>query len=389
MRYLIPLALLLALVAGLVGTKYQQIAKLIAFGKEAERAGPPPEVVGTAMAREDRWEDGLAAVGTVAAARGVAVTTEAPGVVTKILFDSGETVRAGQPLVILDSSVERAQLASIMARRELAALSASRSRALVDRQAAPRSQLDSDEAQLKSSRADADALQAQIDRKTVRAPFAGRLGIRAVNLGQYLSPGVPVTTLQALGSVYVDFTLPQQALADVRVGGTVNVRVSGTVQVSESGGKGKPLAGVIAAIDPAVEASSRSFKLRATVPNPEERLRPGMFVEVRAVLPPRAALVTAPATAVVHAPYGDSVFVVEDVIKPATPRPDGKPVRKLRQQFVRTGPARGDFVALLDGVKPGQELVTVGAFKLRNGGTVIVNNDIQAAPSLTPQVENR
>lgn len=381
MRYLIPLALLLALVAGLAGTKYQQIAKLIAFGKEAERAGPPPEVVGTAVAREDRWEDGLAAVGTVAAARGVAVTTEAPGVVTKILFDSGETVRAGQPLVVLDSSVERAQLSSILARRELAALSASRSRALVDRQAAPRSQLDSDEAQLKSSRADADALQAQIDRKTVRAPFAGRLGIRAVNLGQYLSPGVPVTTLQALGSVYVDFTLPQQALTDVRVGGAV--------QVSESGGKGKPLSGVIAAIDPAVEASSRSFKLRASVPNPEERLRPGMFIEVRAVLPARAALVTAPATAVVHAPYGDSVFVVEDVVKPATPRPDGKPVRKLRQQFVRTGPARGDFVALLDGVKPGQELVTVGAFKLRNGGTVIVNNDIQAAPSLTPQIENR
>ena len=381
MRYLIPLALLLALVAGLAGTKYQQIAKLIAFGKEAERAGPPPEVVGTAVAREDRWEDGLAAVGTVAAARGVAVTTEAPGVVTKILFDSGETVRAGQPLVVLDSSVERAQLSSILARRELAALSASRSRALVDRQAAPRSQLDSDEAQLKSSRADADALQAQIDRKTVRAPFGGRLGIRAVNLGQYLSPGVPVTTLQALGSVYVDFTLPQQALADVRVGGAV--------QVSESGGKGKPHSGVIAAIDPAVEASSRSIKLRASVPNPEERLRPGMFIEVRAVLPARAALVTAPATAVVHAPYGDSVFVVEEVVKPATPRPDGKPVRKLRQQFVRTGPARGDFVALLDGVKPGQELVTVGAFKLRNGGTVIVNNDIQAAPSLLPQVENR
>lgn len=380
MRYLLPIALLLALIAGLAGLKYKQIATLIHFGEEAQRAGPPPEVIGTAVAREKAWEGSVAAVGSVTAARGVSVSTEAAGVVTGIHFESGTTVRAGQVLVTLDSSVERAQLSSIQARRELAVLSAGRTRTLVERQAAPRAQLDSDEAQLKSSRADAEALQAQIDRKTVRAPFAGRLGIRAVNLGQYLNPGTPVTTLQALGTVYVDFALPQQDLADVRVGAAVRVTITAA--------GGAPLTGVIAAIDPAVDSTTRTLKLRASVPNPGERLRPGMFAEVSVLLPPRPAQVIAPATAIVHAAYGDSVFVVEDVV-PGPPRPDGRPLRKLRQQFVRSGETRGDFVAILEGVKAGQELVSVGAFKLRNGGLAVVNNDVQAAPSENPQPENR
>lgn len=367
MRYFAPILVLLALLAGLATLKFKQISSLIRFGQQAAKAGPPPEVVGTATAQQAEWAGALSAVGSVTAARGVAVSNEAAGVVTGVHFESGDSVRAGQVLVTLDTSVERAQLASLEARRELATVTAGRSRLLVNQQAAPRAQLDNDEAQLKSQRADLSALRAQIDRKTVRAPFAGRLGIRTVNLGQYLNPGTPVTVLQAMGTVYVDFSLPQQHLGDARVGSKVRITLAGDDPA--------PIEGVIAAIDPAIDSTTRTVKLRASALNQKERLRPGMFVNVDLLLPTRAAVVTAPATAVVHAAYGDSVFVVED--------------RKVRQQFVRLGEARGDLVALLAGVKAGQELVTQGAFKLRNGGSVVINNDIQAQPSINPRPENR
>ncbi len=371
MRYLLPIGLLLAVIAGLATVKYKQIAGLIHAGKVAQAAGPPPEVVGSAVAAEDSWEKTLSAVGSVAAVRGVTVSNESAGVVSAIHFESGATVKAGQVLVELDTSVERAQLASAGARKELAAISAGRSRKLVDSAAISAAQLDGDEAQLKTSSADFGALQAQIDRKTVRAPFAGRLGIRAVNLGQYLNPGTAVTVLESMGSVYVDFSLPQQELADVRVGVPVRVRLTGEANTE--------LTGVIGAIDPSVDTTTRTIKLRASVPNPRDLLRPGMFVKVTVVLNAKNRVVTAPATSVVHASYGDSVFVVEN----------GASGKVARQQFVRLGAARGDFVAIADGVKSGQELVTSGAFKLRNGGRVVVDNSIQPSPMLQPSVENR
>jgi len=283
-------------------------------------------------------------------------------------------VRAGQVLVELDTSVERAQLASAEARRELADVSAGRSRALAQREAVAKAQVDSDEAQLKSSSADFGALKAQIERKTVRAPFSGRLGIRTVNLGQYLQPGTPVTVLESLGSVYVDFSLPQQYLGDIKVGTPVRITLDG------AGPRGAALDGAVGAVDPTIDAATRAIKLRASVPNDKEALRPGMFVDVEVVRGQRRKVVTAPVTAVVHASYGDSVFVVED-------GRDGKS-KVARQQFVRVGGERGDFVAILDGVKPGQELVTAGAFKLRNGARIVVNNAIKPTPSLTPHVEN-
>ncbi|HEX6838973.1 MAG TPA: efflux RND transporter periplasmic adaptor subunit [Polyangia bacterium] len=375
MRYLIPLAVLVAIVAGLGTVKVRQIQTLLHAKETAEKMGPPPEVVGTAVAAEDSWEGTIAAVGTVAAVRGVAVSNESPGVVTGIRFESGQVVHAGQVLVELDTSVERAQLASAEARKQLADLSAGRSRALAEREAASKAQLDADEAQLKTSSADFGALKAQIDRKTVRAPFAGRLGIRNVNLGQYLQPGTPVTVLESLGSVYVDFTVPQQYLPDVKVGTPVRVALTGAAA-------GTVLDGTIGAVDPAIDATTRSIKLRASVPNPKDRLRPGMFVNVEVVRNQKSRVVTAPVTAIVHASYGDSVFVVE-------PGPSDKAAKVARQQFVRVGPTRGDFVAILDGVKAGQELVTAGAFKLRNGAPVVVNNAIKSAtPSLSPHVEN-
>jgi membrane fusion protein (multidrug efflux system) len=383
MRYLIPIAVLIAIVFGLGGVKFKQISTLLHAGEVMQKAGPPPEVVGTAVATEDSWEGTLSAVGSVAAVRGVAVSNESPGVVTAIRFESGDKVRAGQVLVELDTSVERAQLASAEARKELAAIGAGRTRLLAQKDAASKQQLDVDESTLKTSNADSTALQAQIDRKTVRAPFAGRLGIRTVNLGQYLNPGTAVTVLESLGSVYVDFSLPQQFLSDVKVGTPVRVNIAGT--------KGSELNGVVGAVDPTLDATTRTIKLRASVPNKVDTLRPGMFVNVVVIRGDKAKVVSAPATAIVHASFGDSVFVVEDKKDDAghiVKGPDGKPTKVARQQFVRLGTTRGDFVAIDKGVKAGQELVTAGAFKLRNGSGVMVNNDIKTTPALEPHVDN-
>jgi membrane fusion protein (multidrug efflux system) len=383
MRYLIPIAILVAIVIGLVSVKFRQISMLMHFGEKAKAAGPPPEIVSTATTREESWEGTISAVGSVAAVRGVAVSNESPGVVSAIHFESGQRVKAGQILVELDTSVERAQLASAEARKELAAIGAGRSRQLAQRDAVSKQQLDVDESTLKTSDADFGALKAQIDRKTVRAPFAGRLGIRTVNLGQYLNPGTAVTVLESLGSVYVDFSLPQQYLADVKVGSPVRINLAG--------GDKSELDGVIGAVDPTVDATTRTIKLRASVPNANDTLRPGMFVNVTVVRASKATIVSAPATAIVHAPYGDSVFVVEDKKDDGgatVSGADGKPVKVARQQFVRLGVMRGDFVAIDKGVTAGQVLVTAGAFKLRNGSSVIVNNDVKTNPALAPNVIN-
>jgi membrane fusion protein, multidrug efflux system len=375
MRYLIAVGLLVAIVGGLAFIKTRQFATLSHAMEAGAKAGPPPEVVGTSVAREDLWEGTISTVGNVAAVRGVAVSNESPGVVTAIRFESGQLVRAGQVLVELDTSVERAQLESAEARRSLAEVGIGRTRKLVERQAVAQAQVDTDEAQLKTSSADYGALKVQIDRKTVRAPFSGRLGMRTVNLGQYLNPGTPVTVLESLGSVYVDFSLPQQYLGVVKVGTPVRVNVTGAA--------GGELAGTIGALDPTVDSATRTIKLRASIPNKQEKLRPGMFVQVTVVRDQKLPVVTAPTTAVVHASYGDSVFVVEE-----RGGEDGAAGKFARQQFVRLGAARGDFVAIADGVKAGQELVTAGAFKLRNGTRVVINNDIKPTPAIAPHVDN-
>jgi membrane fusion protein (multidrug efflux system) len=293
-------------------------------------------------------------------------------------------VKQGQILVELDTSVERAQLASARARMDLAGLTVGRSRALVQTKTIAQSALDSDEAQLKTATTDLGALQAQIDRKVVRAPFAGRLGIRAVNLGQYLNAGTTITVLEAIDSVYVDFVLPQQRLADVKVGMPVRVTIAGAEGTAQDG--------TIAAVDPEVDQATRAIKLRASVPNKDERLRPGMFANVSVVLPKREDRIIIPATSLVHASYGDSVFVVEDKKDESggvLHGPDGKPAKMARQQFVRVGESRGDYVAILDGVTTGQEVVSAGAFKLRNGSGIVVNNDVNLAPQVNAHPDNR
>jgi membrane fusion protein, multidrug efflux system len=382
-RYFIAVLALLTIVAALAGVKAAQISTLVNMGKQAQKTGPPPESISTTVAQKQTWEDSLSAVGSITAARGVNVSNEVAGTVSRILFESGATVKEGQVLVELDTSVERAQLATSRARLELARVTARRTRALVATSSISQAQADSDESQLKTSVTDADALEAQIARKTIRAPFAGRLGIRLINRGQYLASGTPITTLEAIETVYVDFTLPQQRLPDVSVGMPVRVTLENSAV---------PQDGVVAAIDPAVDSTTRTIRLRASIPNTQERLTPGMFARVEVVLPKTSDVVAVPATAIVHAPYGDSVFVVEDKKDEddhAVIAPNGQPMKVARQQFVRLGDERGDFVAIVDGVTEGQGVVAAGAFKLRNGSNLTVNNSVGAAPQLSPHPPNR
>src|SRR6266545_3887411 len=383
MRYVVAGLALLVLVGGLAAVKFTQISSLISTGKQMQKMGPPPEAVGTAVAHDQTWGGSVAAVGTITSVKGVAISTEVPGLVSAIRFESGAVVKQGQILVELDSKAERAQLASIEARKELATSNVGRTRALVAEKAIAQAQLDTDESALKTSSAELKALRAQIDKKVVRAPFSGRLGIRQVNVGQYLNPGTTLTELEATDTVFVDFTVPQQQLETVSVGMSVEVTIEGLAGVSAQG--------TVAAINPTVDATTRTLKLRASVPNKDEKLRPGMFAKVAVVLPDQGTGVAIPASAIVRASYGDSVFVVEDK-KDASgspvASPDGKPAKVARQQFVRVGQPRGDFVAIADGVKSGQEVVTAGAFKLRNGAGVIVNNEIKLDPQLAPRPEN-
>ena len=382
-RVLLVVLGLLALVGALGFVKFSQISSLMAMGKAYEKSGPPPESVSSAVSQTQDWQGQLTAVGSIAPVKGVALSNDSPGIVSKNDFESGDLVKQGQILVELDTSVERAQLASAVVRHDLAVVNVNRSHALIKESVISQSQVDNDEAQVKSASTDAQSLQAQINRKIVRAPFSGRLGIRAVNVGQYLNPGTTLTVLQAVGAVFVDFSLPQQQLAMVSNGMPVRV----TIEDSNL----PPLDGTVAAIDPTIDSTTRMIKLRAAVPNPDEKLSPGMFANVAIVLPGAGTVVTVPVTAVVHASFGDSVFVIEDK-KPDSPgaktTPDGKIIKNARQQFVRLGESRGDFVAIADGVTVGQEVVTAGAFKLRNNSPILVDNTVKAEPQLNPKPEN-
>ena len=373
MRILLVVIAVLGLVGALVAIKANQIGLLIKTGQAAQAAGPPPEVVASAESNKDTWVASLYAVGNVSPGRGVAISNDAPGPVTRIYFDSGDQVKAGAPLVELDTSVERAQLASTQARLELAQTTLSRTQALAAEGVATGAELDSAKSTLKSLQAEVSALRAQIARKVIHAPFSGKLGIRSVNLGQYLSPGTALTTLQSDEAEYVDFSLPQEHLEELRVGLVVELSADAA---------NIRLEGVVAAIEPEVDQVTRSVKLRASAQDPKHRLRPGMFVNVKVMLDKKREVVTVPVTAVVYAPYGDSVFLIESDPK--------NPKRKLaNQQFVRLGETRGDFVEVEEGLKAGATLVSAGAFKLRNGVPVTINNDVKLEPKLNPKPENR
>ena len=381
--YLLVVIGLLVVVGLLGGIKGAQIGKLIGMGKQFQAMGPPPEAVGSAIAQRDTWETGVAAIGSISSLKSVAVSNEVPGIVSKISFESGQIAREGQVLVELDAEVERAQLASAGARRDLAGRNAERSKKLAAGSVISKAQLDDVEAQLRTATTDTSALRAQVERKVIRAPFRGRLGIRAVNLGQYLTPGTTVTTLDAIGGTFVDFSLPQEELSTVAVGLPVRVTMEGTKE---------SMSGKISVVEPTVDPTTRNVKIRAALPEMPGSPRPGSFVTVEVIKPTKAEVVAVPATAIVHASFGDSVFVIEEK-KPGSPgmdrSPDGKPVKIAHQQFVRTGAARGDFVAIAKGVTAGQQVVSAGAFKLRNNAPVVVDNSVQAKPEIAPHPPNR
>jgi membrane fusion protein (multidrug efflux system) len=384
MRYVVAILVLLAVLGGLAAVKYKQISGLIASKEAMDRSGPPPEAVGSTVARSDTWQETLEAVGSVAAARGVTLSNDAPGIVSAIHFESGALVHQGQLLVELDSNVERSQLASVEARKELAQINARRTRALVATQTIAPAQQDNDDAVVKTSGSDLQVLRAQIARKVVTAPFSGKLGIRQINLGQYLNSGTAIATLESTDTVFVDFTLPQQELKTVSLGMPVRVVIEGEGV--------PPVDGAIRAIDPSIDAVTRSIKLRASLPNQEQKLLPGMFAKVSVILPESRTVVIVPVSALVHASYGDSVFVVEDRKDEAgnpVLGPDGKPAHVGRQQFVKVTETRGDFVAIANGVTVGEEIVSAGAFKLHNGAPIAVNNAVQPKPELAPHPENR
>jgi membrane fusion protein (multidrug efflux system) len=377
MRYILYTVLgLLLVIGGLAFTKFSQISMLIGAGKAMQAAGPPPETVSSAVVQKQVWESKLDAVATVVASKGVTLSNDAPGVVTRIHFESGATVQPGQVLVELDSSVEQAQLASMRAKKKLTQLSVQRTRTLVDSGALAPAQLDTDEAALQGLQADEKALAAQIARKVIRAPFAGKLGLRTVNLGQYLAPGTPVANLESTKFVFADFTVPQTQLARL----ALDSKVQAFADVAA-----EPVAeGVVSAIEPNLDASTRSVRVRASLGNDTGRLRPGMFLRIAVLQSERKEVMAIPAAAVVHASYGDSVYRIE-----SEPGPSNKPRAVARQQFVKVGESRGDYLAVLDGLSPGQAIVSAGAFKLRNGIPLIVNNDVVLEHQLMPNPPNR
>jgi membrane fusion protein (multidrug efflux system) len=365
-RMIIMLTVVVVFVGSLGLVKYRQIRAASEQGGYA----PPPEAVTTVVAEETKWQGTMRVIGTAVAVQGVTLGADLPGVVSEILFESGRRVQAGAVLVRLDTRQEQAQLAAAEARRDLARLNLERVRELREKDASSQADLERAMAEARQADAAVAEFEAMIQRKTIRAPFAGVLGIRRVNLGQYLAGGDPVVPLQSLAPIYVNFTAPQHQAEALRPG--VEVRV-----VSEHGSD-VIATGKITAVNSVIDASTRNVEAQAMFANTDGRLRPGMFVELEVMLESRSRVVALPASSVSFAPYGDSVFIVEDMKDP-----DGRTYKGVRQQFVKLGGSRGDQVAILEGVTPGQEVVTSGAFKLRSGAAVQVNNAV--TPSNSPE----
>ncbi len=365
----LAILLVLAVVGGLAFVKVRQIQTLMAAGNAYT---PPPESVSSVVVREEKWQDTLSAIGSVAAVQGVTITPDIPGTVREIAFESGALVKKGDLLVKLDTSSEEAQLRAVEAQMELARINFKRAENLRKENTVSESEFDAAQSALKQQEANADAIRTVIEKKTLRAPFDGKLGIRQVNLGQYLEAGKAVVSLQALSPVYLDFALPQQELSRLQTG--MKVRLTTDAY------PGQEFAGTLSAINPGLDESTRSIGLQATFPNSDQRLRPGMFARTEVILPEEHNVLVIPATSILSAPYGDSVYVIES--KPSTNNPN---CLVVRQQFVRTGRTHGDFLAIESGLKAGERVVSSGIFKLRNGMAVVENNNLNPNPSSSPQ----
>lgn len=335
----------------------------------------PVETVSATEAVTDTWQPRITAVGSLSAVRGVDIATEIEGRVTRVAVEDGAAVEAGQVLVELDAAGLKAELRGARAEARLAELELERQRRLRQQKANSEADVDRAASQLEQARARVDRVQADLEKKTMRAPFAGRIGIVGVDVGQFLGDGVEVVTLQTLDPINVDFTVPQRELARIETGQPVVASVDAFA--------GESFSGEIAAISPKVEQSTRNAAVRARLGNPGGRLRPGMFVQVAVQLPEQMEVVTLPQTAITYNPYGDSVFLVH-----ATENDAGEIERTVERKFVRTGATRGDQVQVLQGVEPGQTVVTSGQLKLRNGSKVTIDNSPAPANDPSPELGN-
>ena len=371
-RMLAMLGLMLLFIVAIGAWKAWQIKTGMA---QAAKFAPPPAAVTTAIAKTEQWQPVLSAVGSLKAVNGVTVSTDLAGIISQISFQSGATVKKGDLLVKLDSSQEEAQLHSAEARRDLAKLSLDRQRNLRSSGAVSQSDYDSADSEYRQASAAVDEANALIARKTIIAPFDGLLGIRQVDLGQYLNVGAPIVPLQSTDPIYVNFALPQENLEQVADGKKLHVKANGVA--------GNQFEGEITAIDSRLDDSTRNLMIQGTVRNAENRLRPGMFVNVEMLLPEQG-VISIPASSISYAPYGDSVFIVKE--KKGL---DGKPAAEVQQQFVKTGPNRGDQVSIISGIKEGDEVVSSGVFKLRSGIAVQVNNSVQPDNDPNPSPPNR
>jgi membrane fusion protein, multidrug efflux system len=370
-RMILMLTVTALIIAGLGYVKFRQFQS----AAQAATFAPPPQAITTIVAKKEKWPATLGIIGSAEAVQGVTVSADLPGTVEKIAFDSGKWVREGELLVQLDTRQERAQLAALEAERDLANVNFSRMKALVDQGVISRVEYDRATAEEKASEARVGEIRATIARKTIRAPFSGVLGIRQVNVGQYLSAGDPIVPLQSLNPIYVNFGVPQQSAGQVQVGRKL--------RVTSDSLPGQEFAGRVTAIDSIVDQATRNVQVQATLTNPTGKLRPGMFVQVELGLGQERAVVPLPASAISYAPYGDSVYIVSDL-----KNPQGESYRGVRQQFVKLEGSRGDQVAVVSGVNPGDEVVTSGVFKLRNGAPVAVNNKVQPSNNPAPKPED-
>ncbi len=373
LKRMILMLLAVALFISVLGfIKFRQIQ---AATQTQSTMQPPPTAVTTIVAKREVWPATLDVIGTMEAVQGVTVSADLPGLIEKINFDSGKQVHQGDVLVELDTRQERAQLADVEAQNDLTRLNFDRMQKLVNAGVISRLDYDRATADQKQTEAKVSEIRATIQRKTIRAPFSGVLGIRKVNLGQYLSAGDAVVPLQALNPIYVNFGVPQQSAGEVQAGRTL--------RISTDGLKGQEFSGRVTAVDSVVDPTTRNVQVQATLANPGGKLHPGMFVQVKVKLGQSRSVIALPISAVNYAPYGDSVYVVSDLKDPS-----GKPYRGVRQQFVKVEGSKGDQVAVISGVNPGDEVVSSGVFKLRNGAAVQINNKVQPGNDPAPKPED-
>lgn len=371
-RMILMLVVMALLLGGLGFAKFRQIETAIAQGASFQL---PPTAVTTVVAQKETWPSTLSVIGTAAAIQGVTVSADLPGTIDKIHFESGQWVHEGDILVELDTRQERAQLASLEAQRDLARINYGRAQELVKAGVISRSEYDNADSQQKATEAQVGDIRAAIARKTIHAPFSGLLGIRQVSLGQYLAAGQAIVSLQSLSPIYVNFGVPQQD--------TPKVVPGHVLRVTNGDLPGMAFSGRITALDSVINEQTRNIQVQATVTNKDNKLRPGMFVQVELPLGQPRDVVPLPASAINYAPYGDSVFVVMEM-------KDGKgnTYRGVRQQVVKVEGSRGDQVAITSGINPGDEIVSSGVFRLRNGAPVLVNNTVKPGNSANPKPED-